>query len=305
VSEHTDDGHSAVGDTAQRAPGNSSTGDVRLSFRRWLVKNLRNPYVVFTSLVQPVVFFVLFAEVFGAVADGALVRAVGPDVSYVTFLTPAVIVMSTLASAATSGIGLVDDMETGMFQKMLVSPMDRSAMFVGKLLSEVARIVVQTLLILLLGYLLVVLESGTSFDQYIRTGVVGVAGVVVVAVIFGGVFIAYSNVVALVSRDQEATIMFTNLLTFPLLFVSSAFVPLSALPGWIETVAVLNPITYGVDAIRAIVLGRDVTTVFAVTAFGGHWNTVVPAVTVLVVFAVVVSTAAVRLLGHTTSADVR
>ena len=292
-------------DIAQEAAGNSATADVRISFKRWLVKNVRNPYVIFTSLVQPIIFFVLFVEVFGAIAGSALTGALGPDISYVTYLSPAIIVMSALSSAATSGIGLVDDMEEGMFEKMLVSPLDRSAMFFGKVLSEVARIVVQTVIILLLGYLLLVLKTGAAFDQYLRTGVAGIGGVVVLTVLFGGAFIAYSNIVALVSRDQEATIMFTNLLTFPLVFVSSAFLPLSVLPGWIRTVAVFNPITYGVDGVRAIMLGEDVMTVLEVTAFGGLWDTVVPAVVVLVGWNVLLGAVAIGLLRRAASIDVQ
>jgi ABC-2 type transport system permease protein len=296
MSSHSTDEGPVVSDTAQEASGNSTTADIRISFKRWLVKNLRNPYVIFTSLVQPIIFFVLFVEVFGAIAGSALSEALGPDISYVTYLSPAIIVMSTLSSAATSGIGLVDDMEEGMFEKMLVSPMNRSAMFFGKVLSEVARIVVQTVIILLLGYLLLILKNGAAFDQYLRTGALGIVGVVLVTVIFGGAFIAYSNIVALISRDQEATIMFANLLTFPLVFISSAFLPLSVLPGWIRAVAVFNPITYGVDGVRAIMLGQDVMTVFEVTAFGGIWNTVVPAVVILVGFNVLLGSVAIRLL---------
>ncbi|WP_436936062.1 ABC transporter permease [Halovenus marina] len=301
MSDHAD---STVAGEPQETAGNSIGTEIGISFKRWLVKNLRNPYVVFTSLVQPVIFFILFVEVFGAVAGGAL-DGVAADISYVTYLAPAIIVMSTVSSAATSGIGLVDDMESGMFAKTLVSPMNRSAMFLGKALSEVARIVVQTVIILLLGYLLVALKTGASVDQYLTTGVLGGAGIVLIAVLFGGVFMAYSNIVALVSRDQEATILFANLLTFPLVFVSSAFLPLEVLPGWIETVAVINPITYGVDAIRALMLGQDVMTVVDVTAFGGVWNTLVPAVVVLVGFNLVLGTVAVRLLRRSTGAEVQ
>jgi len=301
------DGESGVvpEDRPRKAPGKRAVADVRTSFERWLVKTSRNPFVTFTSLVQPVIFFVLMAEVFGAVAGGALSQTLGGGISYVTYLTPAIIIQSTLSSAAVSGIGLVDDMETGMFEKVLVSPMNRAAMFLGKALSEVARIVVQTVIVLLLGSLLVALETGAPFGQYLRTGLPGVVGIVLVTVAFGGVFMAYSNVVALVTRDQEATVMLANLLTFPLLFVSSAFLPLAVLPGWIRTVAVVNPVTYGVDAVRAIVLGRDVMTVLDVTAFGGLWNTVVPALAVLIVFNVVLGAVAVRLLHRAARADVR
>jgi ABC-2 type transport system permease protein len=301
----TDEGDPIDSNSAQRASGNSPTTDARISFRRWLVKTSRNPYVTFTSLVQPIIFFVLMAEVLGAIAGGAIAQSVQSDVTYVTYLTPAIIIQSTLAAAAVSGIGLVDDMETGMFDKTLISPMNRSAMFVGKVLSEVVRITVQTGIILGLGYLFLVLNSGASVTNYLQTGLVGILGIFAVTIIFGGVFMAYSNIIALVTRDREATVMISNLLTFPLLFVSSAFLPLAVLPGWIQAVAVANPITYGVDGIRALMLGQDVMSVFEVTAFAGLWNTVIPATVVLLGFNLVLGGIAVSLLKRASKAEVQ
>jgi len=305
MSNATDDAEFAGDDTAQIATGNSFVSDLRISLKRWLVKSTRNPFVTFSSLVQPVIFFVLMAEVFGAMAGGTLSQSLGADVDYVTYITPAIMIQSTLAAAAVSGIGVVDDMESGMFDKILVSPMNRGALFLGNVLSEVVRIAVQTLIIFTLGYVLLTLESGASVEGYLQTGVPGLVGILVVAVVFGGVFMAYSNVVALVTRDREATVMIANLLTFPLLFVSSAFVPLDALPAWIRSVAVVNPITYGVDGIRAFMLGRDVLTVVEVTAFSGIWNTVVPAVAVLVGFNLVFGAIAVRLLDRASKVSVK
>ncbi|MWV40530.1 ABC transporter permease [Natrialba sp. INN-245] len=299
--------HQAPADRPRRS-GNGFVGDTLTSLKRWLVKTSRSPFVTFSSLVQPVVFFVLIAAVLGAVADNALAGAYDGDVAYVTFLTPAIVIQSALAAAAVSGIGLVKDMETGMFDKILVSPVDRTAMLLGKVLSELLRIAVQTMIILVLGYVMLRYTTGTSIDSYLQTGVVGVVGVVGIvgiAVCFGLVFVAFSNVVALATRDEEATILIANLLTFPLLFVSSAVLPLSVLPGWIQAVAVVNPVTYGVDGIRAFMLGEDVLSVFDVGAFAGLWNTVVPSVAVLLGFALVTGAVASRLVGDAWKADVR
>jgi ABC-2 type transport system permease protein len=115
---------------------------------------------------------------------------------------------------------------------------------------------------------------------------------------------SFSNIVAVITRDQESTIIGANLLQFPLLFVSTAFLPLEVLPGWIQTVAAFNPVTYGVDAARAIILDQDVMTVLDVTAFDGIWNTLVPALGILLVLDVVFGAAAVVMLQRATSADV-
>jgi ABC-2 type transport system permease protein len=305
MSSATDSDEVSERSVTHKSSGNSTAADLRISFKRWLVKTSRNPSVTFTSLVQPIIFFVLMAEVLGAVVGGALTEALGGNVHYVTYLTPAIMIQSALAAAAVSGIGLVDDMETGMFDKTLISPTGRGAMFVGKILSEVIRITVQTVVILALGFGFLWVKTGGSVGSYIQTGLLGAVGVVVVTIIFSGIFMAYSNIVALVTRDREATIMIANLLTFPLLFVSSAFVPLEVLPNWIQTLAVVNPITYGVDAIRALMLGKDVLSVFDITAFGGVWNTLVPAVAVLVGFLLILGYVAVHLLNNASKAEVQ
>ncbi len=289
----------------QLATGNGFGVDLWIVLKRWLVKTTRNPFVVVSSVVQPIIFLVLFTEVFGQITGGALTEALGQDVSYVTYLTPAIVVQSALVAGAGSGIGLVDDMENGMFEKMLVSPISRGAVFLGKALSEVVRIVVQTCIILALGFVLLWLDTGSAPGSFVETGVLGVLAILAITVVFAVWFTAFSNVVAIVTRDQESTIIGANLLQFPLLFVSSAFLPVSILPGWIQTVAAVNPITYGVDAVRSIMLGQDVMTVVEVTAFGGVWNAVVPALAVLLVLDLLFGVVAVVLLTRAASSAVQ
>ncbi len=287
----------------RKANSNSFLVDVWINLKRWLIKTTRNPFVVVGSLVQPIVFLVLFTEVFGQVTGGALTRALGANISYVTYLTPAIIIQSALVAAAGSGIGLVDDMENGMFEKVLVSPINRGAMFLGKALSEIVRIVVQTLIILGLGYVLLWLDSGGSVGVYIETGLLGALGIVLIAIVFAIWFTAFSNIVALVTEDQESTIIVANLLVFPLLFVSSSFLPVSILPEWVQVVATFNPVTYGVDAARALMLGRDVLSVIDVTAFSGIWNTLIPAFVILVALDIVLGGIAVRFLNRASSSS--
>ena len=289
--------------TVEAGNSNGFLVDVWINLKRWLVKTTRNPFVVVGSLVQPVIFLVLFTEVFGGAVGGALTQALGPDISYVTYLTPAIIIQSALVAAAGSGIGLVDDMENGMFEKVLVSPINRAAMFLGKSLSEVVRIIVQTLIILALGYVLLWFDTGGAVGTYIETGILGALGIILIAIVFAVWFTAFSNIVALVTEDQESTIIGANLLQFPLLFVSSAFLPVDILPNWVQVVATFNPITYGVDAARALMLGRDVLTVIDVTAFGGVWNTLIPSFAVLIALDIVLGAIAVRFLNRASSSS--
>jgi len=284
----------AVGTGVARS-GNSFLGDVWVNFKRWNLKALRNPFVVIVSLVQPVIFLVLFTQVFGQVATGAINR--GPAaIDYTTYLVPAIAIQVSLIAGSSSGIGLVNDIETGMFEKVLASPMNRTAVFVGKTAAELLRIVVQIGIILVLGVLL---------GANVATGVLGALAIMGVGVLFSLWFVSLSNTLAVITKDQESTIIAANLIQFPLLFVSSAFLPLAVLPGWIQTVAKFNPITYGVDAARAIMLDRSVMTVLTVTRFGGIWDTLVPAIAVLVALALVLGSVAVFMLSRATSSDVQ
>jgi ABC-2 type transport system permease protein len=275
---------------------NTFAGDVWVNFKRWNLKAVRNPFVLVVSLVQPIIFLVLFTEVFGNVAGGAVRGTLGPGVSYESYLVPAIAVQVSLAAAVTSGVGLVNDIENGMFEKVLVSPMNRTAVFVGKTAAELFRIAVQIAIILGLGVLL---------GAEIATGIVGALGIVAVGVLFSLWFVALSNSLAVLTRDQESTIIGGNLLQFPLLFLSSAFLPLAALPDWIQTFARVNPVTYGVDAARSLMLDRDVMTVLEVTTFEGTLDGVVPGVAVLAALGLGLGCVAVVLLSRATSADVK
>jgi ABC-2 type transport system permease protein len=281
------------------APGgrskNTVAGDVWVNFKRWNLKAVRNPFVLVVSLVQPIIFLVLFTEVFGQVAGEAVNRGL-PGVGYETYLVPAIAIQVALAAAITSGVGLVNDIENGMFEKVLVTPMNRTAVFAGKTAAEVFRIAIQ---------ISIILGLGTLLGAEIASGVVGAVGIVAVGVLFSLWFVAFSNALAIVTRDQESTIIGANLLQFPLLFLSSAFLPLATLPGWIRTFARLNPVTYGVDAARSIMLDRDVTTVIEVTGFGGTLDGVLPGVAVLVGLDLAFGAVAVYLLARASSSDVQ
>jgi len=267
--------------TDEPARSASYLAEVWVNFKRWNLKALRNPFIIVGSVVQPVVFLLLFSAVFGGVVGAAIGDAAG--VGYLTFLVPAIVVQVALIAASSSGIGLVNDIENGMFEKVLVTPMRRSAVFLGKTLSELLRVAVQGLLIVALGVVL---------GATVETGVLGALAMVGIAVLFSVWFTAFSNVLALITRDQESTIIGANLLVFPLLFVSSAFLPVEALPGWMQVVARLNPITYGVDATRTLMID------------GWNWSALAPNLAVLVGLDLVFGAVAVFMLSRASSARV-
>ncbi|WP_459194365.1 ABC transporter permease [Halosimplex sp. J119] len=271
--------------------GNTFLGDVRVNAERWTRKAIHNPTAFVLEIVVATFSLVLFSAVFGDVGAVALERAGFADVDYVTYLLPAVLLQATMGSAFTSGMGLVGDLESGMFEKTVVTPMSWTAVFAGKAASELARIVLQLLAVVGLAY---------AMGARIETGVVGLVGILAVCALVGLLFMAVSNVVGLLARDDEVVNAASLLFMFPLLFLSPAFVPLSS---DVEFVATFNPVTYGVDAVRALVLDRDVLTVLSVDQFGGLADTLVPAIAVLVGLNLLVGALAVRLLARASSAE--
>lgn len=277
--------------TAGTPSGNSFVGDFLVNFMRWNRKVIRNPTAFLLEIVVAVFSLLLFNAVFGDVGQFALEQAGYAGTEYITFLLPAVLLQATMGSSFTSGIGLVNDLESGMFEKTVVTPMSSTAILGGKAASELVRIVVQ---------LLVILGLATVLGASIQTGGIGILGVILICLLVGSLFMSVANIVGLLTRDEEVLNAASMLFMFPLLFLSPAFIPMSS---EIERLATVNPVTYGVDAVRALILGDDVMTVLTVTQFEGIYNTLVPAVGVLVGMNICCGTVAIWLLSRASSAE--
>lgn len=278
-----------------RSAGNALVGDIWVNFKRWTRKAIRNPTVVFLELFMAVFSLLMFTAVFGDVGTLALEQAGFEGVGYLHFVLPAAVVQVSMSSALSSGLGLVEDLQTGMFEKVTVSPMRWTAVFAGKAAAELFRLVC---------YVFVIFGLGLTMGATVETGLLGLFGIALVCVLFALWYMALSNAVAVTTRDEETLDAVGNLLLFPLLFLSSAFLPASSLPEAAQVIATVNPVTYGVDAIRALVLGRDVLTVVEVTAFGGVYDTLVPALAVLCALDVVFGAVSVWLMGRATGSEV-
>ncbi len=216
---------------------------------RWLKKTLRRPPFLFFALVQPIVWFILFTAAFARIADiPGFDRLTGTS-SYVTFFAAAVLIQTTISSAMQSGMGMVQDMESGYLDKMRVAPIHRASILLGKLLSDAVRILIQTAIILAIG---------AAFGVTLATGAAGLLLLLIISALFGIAWSGISNVIALATKNSESTMMISIITTFPLLFLSTAMMPKSLLPSWVQTVATYNPITYIADAMQGlIILGFD------------------------------------------------
>jgi len=166
-------------------------------------------------------------------------------VSYLSFAVAGIVLQNGFSSALQSGTSIVDDLTSGFLEKELVTPVSRAAILFGRLLSDAFRVVVQSAIILVLAYAL-----GAQF----KTGIPGVLLIFVLVAFFGLAWSGISLAIGLRTKSAETVFGLGGILTFPLLFMSSALVPTALMPTWMQNVSNLNPITYTVDAVRTLTL---------------------------------------------------
>src|SRR5881296_4339757 len=234
-------------------------------FIRWMKKLVRNPILVFFSLFQPIIFLVLFTQLFSKF--GSLI---GPGVSYTVFATAGIVLQNAFSSAFQSGTAVVDDVKSGYLEKMLATPVSRPAILLGRLLTDSFRVVVQSSIILGLGVL--------AFGVFPETGILGLLLILATIAFFGLAWAGISLALGLKTKSAESVFGIAGFLTFPLLFMSTALSPQFFLPEWMKSVSAYNPVSITVDAIRALVIGPDWTNV---------WNPLITAYAVIAIIAIV------------------
>jgi ABC-2 type transport system permease protein len=204
---------------------------------RYLRAFLRQPYYVIGTLVQPVIWLILFGQLFQRVAQLPGFTAG----SYIAFLTPGVVVMSAMLSAGWSGTSYVVDMERGVMDRFLVTPVRRGALISGELVYQAGMVLLQSLIILGLGFLV-----GARFNG----GIAGTAVLLIGTMLLGTAFAAFSNTLALLLRKQESLIALNVTLVLPLAFLSSTFLPVNLMPQWMQDFAKFNPVNWAVEVGR-------------------------------------------------------
>src|SRR5881296_2497506 len=226
-------------------------------FIRWMKKLVRNPILVFFSLFQPIIFLVLFTQLFSKF--GSLI---GPGVSYTVFATAGIVLQNAFSSAFQSGTAVVDDVKSGYLEKMLATPVSRPAILLGRLLTDSFRVVVQSSIILGLGVL--------AFGVFPETGILGLLLILATIAFFGLAWAGISLALGLKTKSAESVFGIAGFLTFPLLFMSTALSPQNFLPDWMKTVSKYNPVSITVDAVRSLVAGPGCMDVWGhlLAAFG-------------------------------------
>jgi ABC-2 type transport system permease protein len=205
---------------------------------RYIRAFVRQPAWVAIALVQPIIWLLLFGQLFKSVVEIPGFQGG----SYIAFLMPGVAVMTAVMSAGWNGMGFIEDMHRGVLDRVLVAPLWRGALNAGSLLYAIITIALQVLIIIGIG-----LAAGASFAN----GVIGVATLLLVACLLGGSIAALSNGLALVAKERETLIGAVTFITLPITFLSTTFMQASLVPHWVHSVARFNPVNWAVEAGRS------------------------------------------------------
>jgi ABC transporter DrrB family efflux protein len=211
--------------------------------RRNLLVWIRVPaYIVFT-VIQPVMFVLMFRYVFG----GAI--HVPVKGGYVDFLMPGIIGQTAAFATFGTAIALAQELQKGVIDRLRSMPMARSAVLAGRLVADTARMFVTIVIVIGVGY-----AVGFRFQN----GAALAVAMVALAVVFGLAICCIAAFTGLAIGDEESVQAFGLIWLFPITFLSSAFVPISTMPGWLQAFANNQPVTYVIDTMRAMAVGGPI-----------------------------------------------
>ena len=208
-------------------------------------KLLHDPTELLTRAVQPALWLLVFGQVF------TRVRAIPTgNMRYIDFMAPGILSQSVLFIAIFYGISIIWERDLGILHKFLVSPTPRSALVLGKAISAGLRGLTQGVIVYLLAVVL-----GVAMDW----NILSLLGVVLAVMLGAAFFSTFSLVIACLVKTRERFMGIGQILTMPLFFASNAIYPISIMPRWLQVISHANPLTYQVDALRALMLSGGVS----------------------------------------------
>jgi ABC-2 type transport system permease protein len=211
-------------------------------FMRGIRTLMRQPAFLLITIVQPIVWLLLFGALFKSVS-----RIPGFQGTYIDFFTPGVVIMLALFGAGWSGMAFVEDIANGVMERMLTSPVWRGSLNIGWIVYEAVVIIVQTVLIILLALLL-----GADF----KGGIIGVLVMFFIGALLAASVASFSNAVGVLGRQRETVIGVVSFFQLPLTFLSTGMMQKSLLPHWMQTATKFNPVNWAVEGARAAAMQK-------------------------------------------------
>jgi len=211
--------------------------------RRNLLVWFRVPAYLFFTVIQPVIFVLMFRYVFG----GAI--HVNVPGGYVNFLMPGIIAQTAAFACFGTAIALAQELQKGVIDRLRSMPMARSAVLTGRLVADTMRMTITILIVVGIGY-----AVGFRFQNGAGPAIL----MVVMGIALGVTCCVIAAFTGLAIKDEESVQAFGLIWLFPLTFLSSAFVPIQSMPGWLQAFANNQPVTFVVNTMRALALGGPI-----------------------------------------------
>lgn len=205
-----------------------------------------------SSVLQPLIFLVIFGAGFGNVIGN-----LGPDVNFIQFMYPGIIAMGVLTSSLFAGVSVVWDREFGFLREVMVAPLARTGIVLGKAFGAAIVALVQVVLMLVIAPIV-----GVALDAGLIARLIPIVVILSIALSGSGILLASFM------RSQQGFQLLIQVLIFPLIFLAGVFFPVDQAVDWLRVLSKLNPMTYGVDAIRQVFLGEPAAAGLGVEVFG-------------------------------------
>jgi len=202
---------------------------------------IRQPWVMAFSVIQPAIWLFLFGALFHKVIDIPGFAAGGS--SYLAYLVPGIVAMNAMSGNMWAGMSMIEEIDRGTLNRFLVSPASRIAIMNATVVEQAVSTIVQTLIIVVLGY-----AGGARYPG----GMTGIVMLTLAAVLVGVLWGALSNMTGMLLRSREAIIGVYTFFMLPLMFLSSAFMQPSFMPGWMQAIAARNPLNWEVQIGRSV-----------------------------------------------------
>jgi len=209
---------------------------------RWVRRLSREKFSMLFTLVQPMLFWLIF---FGSLFQRATDIQVLQAPNYMSFLAGGVVIMTVLNNGLAGGVDLLFDKENGFLERMMSTPIHRTSVILSRYLFVMTITGMQILVILGIAFL---------FGVRPETGLLGVTLILAIGMLFGVGLTAISMAMAFSVKSHGDFFSMLGFLSLPMIFLSSALVPLSAMPGWMQALAFLNPMTWVIDAVRPLII---------------------------------------------------
>jgi len=248
---------------------------------RELLRFIQERSRLFSSFAMPVILLIVFGAGFGR-----MIGTMVPGVDYIQFMYPGIIAMTVLMNSLMSGISIVWDREFGFLKEILVSPLDRRGILLGKAAGSAIVAIMQGGIMLILAPFL-----GVSLDLIMVLTLIPVLFIISVSISSLGLLVASRM------KSQQGFQVVIQLIIMPLIFLAGVFYPVNNVPVVMEFISKVNPLTYGVDAIRQVFLGADVPATIGITVFG-HTMTILDDILVVATLGLVLMSAAVWSFNH-------